>query len=287
MKDRLSYFISKYGLIARKKFGQNFLIVPDIIERNVDRAELSGKDEVLEIGPGLGFLTDALSRNSGRVYAIERDSRLTEILRKEYSWPNVTILEGDATKIEWPPFTKMVSNLPYQISSAVTFKLLEHEFEKAVLMYQLEFAQRMVANPGDHNYSRLSLMIKAKANAEVVEKIGKGAFWPKPKVDSAVVILEPKPAEERLNLNENLVRALFQHRKSTVVGALKKSHHILGLSRDDLKVAIKAIEGTPYGRKRVFHLSPMDVLEIEEHLKRENFLKNLENHSGGNPKRDV
>ncbi len=118
----------------------------------------------------------------------------------------------------------MVSNLPYQISSPVTFKLLNREFERAVLIFQLEFAERMVAKPGDKNYSRLSLMVRAKARAELVERIGRGgAFWPRPKVDSAVVVLEPKPPEERIDLNENLVKALFQHRRSTVSAALKKS----------------------------------------------------------------
>ena len=273
MRERLFFLISKYNLKANSDLGQNFLIVPDIIERNIERAELRERDHVLEIGPGLGVLTDALSKRAGKVYAIEKDRRLVEVLKKEYDWPNVEIIEGDALKVEFPEFNKIVSNLPYQISSPITFRFLKHEFERAVLIYQLEFAQRMVAKPGDKNYSRLSLMIRAKAHAELVEKIGRGAFWPKPKVDSAVVVLEPKPVDERIELSEDLVRALFQHRRSTALAALKKSHHMLGLSRGEFKKVRDVFLRIPHAEKRVFQLSPEDVKEIEEFLRSEGILK--------------
>ncbi|WP_297506797.1 16S rRNA (adenine(1518)-N(6)/adenine(1519)-N(6))-dimethyltransferase RsmA [Thermococcus sp.] len=267
MRDRLFSLIYKYNLRPSRDLGQNFLIVPEIIERNIERAEIKESDTILEIGPGLGVLTDALSKRAGKVYAIEKDPRLVEILKNEYGWPNVELIRGDALRVEWPPFNKMVSNLPYQISSPVTFKLLKRDFERAVLIYQLEFAQRMVAEPGDRNYSRLSLMLRAKANAELVERIGKGAFWPRPKVDSAVVILEPKPPSERIELDENLVRALFQHRRSTVSSALKKSAHMLGLGRREAKSLKDALNSVPLAGKRVFQLSPEDVLEIQFYLR--------------------
>ncbi len=266
MRERLFSLISKYNLRANSNLGQNFLIVPDIVERNVERAGLSERDTVLEIGPGLGVLTDALSKRAGKVYAIEKDPRLVEILRKEYDWLNVEIILGDALRVEFPEFNKIVSNLPYQISSPVTFRFLRYDFERAVLIYQLEFAQRMVAKPGERNYSRLSLMVQAKAHAELVERIGKGAFWPRPKVDSAVVVLEPKPKGDQIELNENLVRALFQHRRSTVIAALKKSHHMLGLTREEFMKVRNVITGVPHGGKRVFQLSPEEVLEIQEYL---------------------
>jgi len=273
MRDELFSLIYRYSLRPNRDLGQNFLIVPDIIERNVERAELSEKDTVLEIGPGLGVLTKELAKRAGKVYAIERDKRIIEILRKEYSWPNVELIEGDAVKVEWPEFNKMVSNLPYQISSPVTFKLLKHDFEKAVLIYQLEFAERMVAKPGDRNYSRLSLMVQAKANVELVERIGKGAFWPRPKVDSAVVIIEPKPRDARIELDENLVKALFQHRRSTVASALKKSAHMLGIDRRKLKEVRNLLNSVPHFEKRVFQLGPGEVMEVQEHLKERGIIR--------------
>ena len=267
MRDELFSIIYKYNLRPNRDLGQNFLIVPDIIERNVERAGLSEKDTVLEIGPGLGVLTKELSERAGKVYAIEKDRRMIEILRKEYNRSNVELIEGDAVRIDWPEFNKMVSNLPYQISSPVTFKLLKHEFERAVLIYQLEFAERMIAKPGDRNYSRLSLMVQAKANVELVERIGRGAFWPRPKVDSAVVIIEPKPRNERVELDENLVKALFQHRRSTVASALKKSAHMLGVEKKRIKAIRDILNSVPYGEKRVFQLRPDEVVDIEEYLR--------------------
>ncbi|ASJ00780.1 16S rRNA (adenine(1518)-N(6)/adenine(1519)-N(6))-dimethyltransferase RsmA [Thermococcus gorgonarius] len=266
MRDRLFFLISKYNLRPNRDLGQNFLIVPDIIERNVDRAELSESDTVLEIGPGLGILTDELSKRAGKVFAIEKDPRIVEILKREYSWSNVEIIEGDAMKVEWPEFNKVVSNLPYQISSPVTFKLLNYEFEKAVLIYQLEFAERMVAKPGTRNYSRLSLMVRAKARAELVERIGRGAFWPKPKVDSAVVVLEPKPRSERVELNENLTKALFQHRRKKVYAALRDSRHMIGLDKETFRRNREIIQKVPHSEKRVYELSPLDVLDIQDYL---------------------
>lgn len=278
MRERLFSLISRYNLRANPDLGQNFLMVPDIVERNVERAGLSERDRVLEVGPGLGVLTDALSKRAGKVYAIEKDHRLVEILRREYDWPNVEIIEGDALRVDFPEFNKIVSNLPYGISSTVTFRFLKHEFERAVLIYQLEFARRMVAKPGDRNYSRLSLMVQARARAELVERIGKGAFWPRPKVDSAVVILEPKPRDERVELDENLVRALFQHRRSTALAALKKSHHMLGLGREEFRKIRDVLPGMPHAEERVFRLSPYEVKEIEEFLRAGGI---LDSHSPG------
>ncbi|AIF69122.1 16S rRNA methyltransferase [Palaeococcus pacificus DY20341] len=267
LNPRVFELLSKYGIRPNTDLGQNFLIVEDIIKREVERAEIKENETVLEIGPGLGVLTDELSRVAKKVYAIEKDSRVIEILKNEYKWSNVEIINADALKIEFPPFDKIVSNLPYQISSPITFKFLKYDFKKAVLIYQLEFAQRMVAKPGDKNYSRLSVMVQAKANAALVERIGKGAFYPKPKVDSAVIIMEPKPKKEQIILNENLVKALFQHKRKIASKALKDSYHMFGLTKEEFKKVRKIFDRVPHAKKRVFHLDIIDIKEIEEFLK--------------------
>ncbi|AFK23317.1 16S rRNA (adenine(1518)-N(6)/adenine(1519)-N(6))-dimethyltransferase RsmA [Pyrococcus sp. ST04] len=264
MKDKLFFLLSKYNLRAKDSLGQNFLIVENIIDKAVEVAEVDKNDIVLEVGPGLGFLTNKLSERAKKVYAIEVDRRIVEILEKEYNWNNVEIIVGDAVKVPWPEFNKVVSNLPYQISSPFTFKLLKHEFEKAVLMYQLEFALRMTAKPGSRNYSRLSLMVQALADVEIIMKIGRGAFYPRPKVDSALVLIKPKPSEERIELNEDLVKALFQHRRKLVSKALRESSHMIGVRKDEIR---QIVEELPHANKRVFQLTPSDVKEIEEFLK--------------------
>lgn len=267
MKSNIFYLLSKYGIRPDSNLGQNFLIVDDVVRREVERAGIKENETVLEIGPGLGVLTDELSRVAKRVYAVEKDPRVIEILKNEYRWSNVEIINADALKIEFPPFDRIVSNLPYQISSPITFKFLKYDFRKAVLIYQLEFAQRMVAKPGGKNYSRLSVMVQAKARAELVEKIGRGAFYPKPKVDSAVIVMEPKPKGEQIILNENLVRALFQHRRKKVSRALKDSAHMLGLTKQEIRGIRHVLERMPHSERRVFQLSPEDIREIEEFLK--------------------
>ncbi|ACS89667.1 16S rRNA (adenine(1518)-N(6)/adenine(1519)-N(6))-dimethyltransferase RsmA [Thermococcus sibiricus] len=272
MYSKVFSLISKYNLKPNSDLGQNFLIVGDVIKREVERAEIKNSETILEIGPGLGVLTDELAKRAGKVYAIEKDSRIIEILKKEYNWSNVEIMQGDALKIKFPEFNKVVSNLPYQISSPITFKLLKYDFERAVLIYQLEFAQRMVAKPGDKNYSRLSVMVQAKVNVDLVERIGRGAFYPKPKVDSAVIVMEPKPKDEQIELNENLVKALFQHRRKLASKALKDSYHMLGLTREDFKKFKPIIERVPHSNKRVFQLSIEDIKDIEEFLRNESLI---------------
>ncbi|NJE25203.1 16S ribosomal RNA methyltransferase A [Thermococcus sp. MV5] len=272
LSSRIFSLISKYNLRPNPDLGQNFLIVEDVIKREVERAELAKNETVLEIGPGLGVLTDELSKKAKKVYTIEKDPRIVKILKKEYNWNNVEIIEGDALKIDFPEFDKIVSNLPYQISSPVTFKFLKYDFKRAVLIYQLEFAERMIAKPGDKNYSRLSVMVQSKANVELVEKIGKGAFYPRPKVDSGVVILEPKPKLEQIHFNENFIKALFQHRRKKASKALKNSYHMLKLTKEEFKKVKTLFDNIPHGQKRVFQLGINEIKEIEEYLKENNLL---------------
>uniref|UniRef100_UPI00355C9EEA Probable ribosomal RNA small subunit methyltransferase A n=1 Tax=Pyrococcus horikoshii (strain ATCC 700860 / DSM 12428 / JCM 9974 / NBRC 100139 / OT-3) TaxID=70601 RepID=UPI00355C9EEA len=263
MRDRLFFLLSKYGIRPRDSIGQHFLIIEDVIEKAIETANVNENDVILEVGPGLGFLTDELAKRAKKVYTIEIDQKIIEILKKEYSWNNVKIIQGDAVRVEWPKFNKVVSNIPAKISSPFTFKLLKTDFERAVVMYQLEFALRMVAKPGSRNYSRLSLMAQALGNVEIVMKIGKGAFYPRPKVDSALVLIEPR--KDKIVLNENLVKALFQHRRKTVPRALKDSIHMLGVSKDEIRGIINNV---PHSNKRVFQLYPEEVKDIEEYLKK-------------------
>jgi len=183
------------GISPKKILSQNFLVNSEILERQIQYAEISEKDTVLEIGGGTGVLTERLARKAHRVYCIEYDRMLASYLRRKFQKKeNVTILEGDVLKLELPKVNKIVANLPYHISSPITFKLLEHEFEVAVLMYQLEFAKRMIAKPRSNDYSRLSANLQYQAEVKIVEKISKGNFYPPPKVDSAVVEIKLKDA---------------------------------------------------------------------------------------------
>ncbi len=153
-----------------KRKGQYILKDRELISRQIDYAGLTGEETVLEIGPGLGALTYILAEKAAKVLAIEKDKRLYSYLKDKIP-PNVELIKGDVLKCPLPDFDVVVSNLPYQISSPVTFRLLKHGFRKGVLMYQKEFAQRMVAKCGDKTYSRLSINVYYKAYCRVLEYV--------------------------------------------------------------------------------------------------------------------
>lgn len=203
-----------------KKLGQHFLVDWRVLARIGDYASLSEKDKVLEIGPGTGNLTRVLSERAGEVFAIEADPNLAASLKGRFK--NVTVTKGDALRVPLPDYNKVVSNLPYQISSKITFRLLERPFDLAVLMYQREFAERMVAMPGTKEYGRLTLNVSLRAEAEILEFVPRGAFRPMPAVESAIVRLRPR--EERIDVDrqvfDDLTRRLFSMRRKKVKKSL-------------------------------------------------------------------
>jgi 16S rRNA (adenine1518-N6/adenine1519-N6)-dimethyltransferase len=203
-----------------KKLGQHFLVDRRVLARIGDYASLTGEDRVLEIGPGTGNLTEVLSARAGTVYAIEVDPVLASSLEGRY--PNVVVTGGDALKVPLPDYNKVVSNLPYQISSMITFRLLKRPFDLAVLMYQREFAERMVARRGTREYGRLTLNVCFRAGVEILEIVPRGAFRPVPQVESAIVRLRPHktriPVDEKAF--DDLTRGLFAHRRKKVKSSL-------------------------------------------------------------------
>lgn len=216
---------------AQKRFGQNFLIDPNIVRKIVTLAELKSSDTVLEIGPGRGVLTDALAASAGRVIAVEIDPALHRLLQeRQAQWPNVELVCEDALRYPLeglPAGTIVVANLPYYISTPLLFRLLEQRarFPRLVLMLQDEVADRLVAEPGISDYGVLSVM--AQYAAEIVKsfKVSANCFRPRPDVGSAVVLLRTK-AEGILRPDEEatfaaLVKAAFAHRRKTMVNSLR------------------------------------------------------------------
>jgi len=213
-----------------KKLGQHFLVDRRILARIGDYASLVEEDRVLEIGPGTGNLTDVLSARARTVFAIEVDPNLASSLEGRFN--NVVVMRGDALKVPLPDYNKIVSNLPYQISSKITFRLLERPFDLAVLMYQREFAERMVASPGTKDYGRLTLNVALRAEAEILERVPRGAFRPMPQVESAIVRLRPRKTRifEDEKAFDALTRSLFSMRRKMV----KKSLAAMKISSDAL-----------------------------------------------------
>ncbi len=262
--------LTKEGVKLDKRKGQNYLVDGNVLSRIVESAELSKKDTVLEIGAGIGTLTIPLAKNAGKVIAIEQDRKIASILIKRLKALNITnvdVITCDATKIEFPTFNKVVSNLPYKISSPITFKLLEYNFEVAVLMYQLEFAQRMVAKPGDSNYSRLSVMMHFYANVNLLFNVSKNVFLPKPKVSSAVIKLTPKIDVEIDKFILNVTRALFQHKRKKVRNALIDSFHEIGeFNKEEIRELISKLDQEILDL-RVIIMGPENIQKLSKELK--------------------
>jgi len=229
--------LAEHGLTPRKKWGQHFLIDRNILNRLIQTAKLGKEDVVLEVGPGLGEMTLALASRVKKVIAVEIDSKLVEILKKKTTnVPNVEVIEGDILKINFNEFLdqegqrlKVVANLPYQISTALLFRFIESKdvFSALTLMLQKEVAERMIASPGGKDYGPLSVFAQTVSTLSICFMIKPSAFFPPPKVESAVirVVWKERPVVglEEKEWFKKVVRGSMGYRRKRLMNALKHS----------------------------------------------------------------
>ena len=263
--------LRKRGIRLSKRAGQHIMIDQAVLERMTDYAELSKSDTVLEIGAGVGNLTSLLAERAGRVIAIEKDPRLFSLAKERLAeYENVELYCADFVKMrELPQFDKVVSNLPFQISSEATFKILERGLKLGVLTYQTEFAKRLVAKPGSEDYSRLTVAVRMRAEVELLEEIPPSSFFPPPKVSATIVrlrrtVFQPEPKD--WGTFEKVLRALFQHRRQKVRNALLHSPH---LWPEQSKVERRGLlENLPFelAEKKVFELTPQEIVRLSDLL---------------------
>jgi len=221
---------------------QHFLTDPRIVARIAGILEIRSRI-VLEIGPGEGILTKALLERGAKVISVELDSMLADRLSRRFASEiedgSLTIIHGDAVKVPLPHFEIAIANLPYSISSPITFRLLDIGFEAAILMYQKEFADRMMAHPGTRDCGRLSIMVQTYARASRCFDLPPGAFSPPPAVRSTVIWIEPRdplfPVNDR-KVYEEIVRELFSRRRKTVQSTLKALAGRFGKEKIDLVI---------------------------------------------------
>ncbi|EGG14701.1 dimethyladenosine transferase [Cavenderia fasciculata] len=225
-----------------KAYGQHLLKNPLIIDAIVEKAQLKSTDTVLEIGPGTGNLTMKLLESCKKVIAVEVDPRMAAELHKRVSTTpyasHLQIILGDFLKADLPYFDVCVANVPYQISSPLTFKLLAHRpvFRSAVLMFQLEFAARLAARPGDSLYCRLSVNTQLLGKVTKLMNVGKNNFLPPPKVESAVVRIQPFNPPPPINFVEwdGLVKLCFS-RKNKTIAAIFKTNSVIEMLYQNYK----------------------------------------------------
>lgn len=225
----------------------------------VSYASLSREDVVLEVGAGLGFITKLLSRECEKVLAVEVDAGLVRVLREELKgFENVVLIEGDILSVSIPSFNKVVSTPPYSISSPFLFWLLDRDFECAVLTFQEELAERLVARVGSKDYSRLTVNTYYHAEVELLDHMSREMFYPQPDVDSRIVRLRPReppfPVKDEAVFFE-LVRILFTQRNKKTRNAIIPFLRKRGMKE---KEARKLADSLPFHDRRVRRLAPED-----------------------------
>jgi 16S rRNA (adenine1518-N6/adenine1519-N6)-dimethyltransferase len=244
--------LADYGLTPRKRWGQHFLVDRNILNKVVRAAELEKGDVILEIGPGMGEMTLALARQVNKVIAVEIDRELVKILKeKTADLPNIIVIEGDILKISFEELyrqghqqLKVVANLPYQISTPLLFGFIESRdlFSTLTLMLQREVAERMIASPGGKDYGPLSVFTQSVSDLSIQFYIKPSAFFPPPKVESAVIHMvwkeRPLVRGEEEGWFKKVVKGCFGYRRKRLINALRHADLLLP---EDLEKRIEKI----------------------------------------------
>lgn len=270
--SRVAEVLNKFGLAPHKGLGQNFLVDAQALEKIVAAADIKGDELVVEIGPGLGTLTRELARRARHVIAVEKDKKLTPVLAETLAdHINVEVMFRDALEVEWesrlagqlPPY-KVVANLPYYVTTPLLMGLLESRvrFSRLVFLVQQEVAQRMQAKADTREYGALSLAVQYYAEVKIKAIISPRAFFPPPRVSSAVVALEVRECPSAFfGLQDEkvlfrLIRAAFGQRRKTLANALTAG----GFLRGEVLAALELCRIHPSTRGETLDLTAFVAL---------------------------
>lgn len=249
--------INKYSFVFQKKFGQNFLIDLHVINKIIRSAEITKDDVVVEIGPGIGSLTQHLAEHAGQVLCIEIDKALIPILENDTlkDYDNIHIINQDVLKVDLKKIIeeeyggkkiKVVANLPYYITTPIIMGLFEGgvPLDRIIVMIQKEVADRMQANPGTKDYGALSLAVQYYSDPDIVANVPPNCFIPRPKVSSAVIQLKKREQYDIEVTDEKfmfqIIRASFNQRRKTLVNGIKNSN--LNIEKDKFLEILKALD---------------------------------------------
>ena len=262
-KEVTRHILKAFRLHASKRLGQNFLIDPGIVSGIVDAAEIQQGDRVLEIGPGIGTLTQGLAEAGAQITAVELDKKLPAVLAETLAgYDNVKIIQGDILKTDIPslmgaePF-KVAANLTYYITTPILMSLLEQHLpiSRLVTMVQREVAERMTAVPGSKTYGALSVAVQYYTEPQIVLDVPPRSFLPAPEVDSVVIACdvrkEPAVIVQDEKMFFRLVKAAFGQRRKTLHNAMKS----MGLSKECILAAMEEAQIDPVRRGETLSLS--------------------------------
>ncbi len=279
-KEVTRHILKAFRLHASKRLGQNFLIDPEIVHGIVDAADVRQGDRVLEIGPGIGTLTQGLAEAGAQVTAVELDKKLPAVLAETLAgYDNVKIVQGDILKTDIPALMgsetfKVVANLPYYITTPILMALLEQRLpiRRLVTMVQKEVAERMTAVPGTKAYGALSVAVQYYTRPEIVLAVPPRSFLPAPEVDSVVIACDVRTSPAVVVQNEKLffrlVKAAFGQRRKTLHNAMKS----MGLSKECILHAMEDAKIDPARRGETLSLEEFGCLTdtVFQYMKGEN-----------------
>ena len=270
--------LNKYNFVFQKKFGQNFLIDTHVLDKIITAAHITKEDTILEIGPGIGSMTQYLCEQASKVISVEIDKMLIPILQENLAqYDNFILINEDFLKLDIKNLlkehncnkVKVVANLPYYITTPIIMSLFENNIpiESITVMVQKEVAQRMQASPGSKDYGALSLAIQYYATTEIIANVPPNCFMPRPNVGSAVIKLtlrddEPYPLNNK-DLMFKLVRAAFNQRRKTLVNSIKNAAN-LDVNKESISAALEEMNLSPSIRG--------EALSLEEFCRLSNIL---------------
>ena len=275
--------LERNGVFMKKKFGQNFLIDQNILSGIVSKSEINKSVNVIEIGPGIGSLTEHLLENANKVISYEIDNTLIPILTEQFSsYDNFTLINQDILKAnikediekyfndDLPVY--VVANLPYYITTPIIMHLLENvpEVKRYAVMVQLEVADRIVANKGGKDYNNLSIAINYRAKTYKAINVSRNVFMPKPNVDSAVVIFDIYDEKPYKVNNEKffleLIKKAFANRRKTLVNNLNQGYN---LSKEEITLILEELNLSPTIRSEALSIEQFTILSdvLEKRLK--------------------
>ena len=271
---RTRAIMESYGLTFKKSLGQNFLTDINILNKIVAAADVTEADDVIEIGPGIGALTEQLAKRAHQVMALEIDDRLIPVLKDTLApYDNVTIVHQDVLKADLKALIaqnfdgkhnlKIVANLPYYITTPIILHLLDTkiDFEKIVVMMQKEVADRLAATPGNKDYGSLTVAVQYEMDADIAFIVPKTVFIPQPKIDSAIIVLEKKdsqpyqPADEEFF--KKMVKGIFLHRRKSLWNNLQGLYGKDPGTKEKMQVALQKVGIEPGIRAEKLSISQM------------------------------
>ncbi len=265
------HILKKFNLRASKRLGQNFLIDSEVVQKIVDAAEISEGEEILEIGPGIGTLTQGLLEAGAKVTAVELDKKLPAVLSETLAgYENFNLIQGDILKTNLSEIFsknfKVVANLPYYITTQILLTLLEKKLPitKIVTMVQREVAERMTAAAGSKIYGAMSVAVQFRADTKILFDVEPKSFLPRPEVTSSVVVCDVREFPVKVSDEEffiKVVRASFGQRRKTILNSLTGA----GFSRE---IILKSLENAGINFER-----RAETLSVEEFIKLAKFME--------------